>query len=373
MDPLWTPYIPPQFDKPPLSAAPPAQFAPAPRDGVLPEGFHATSNHPEYVLLEPEGWHLVQEGRMDTVLRRCHVGVEAIESRRVKAGDPILLGRSNDGSEGVLVYPAGFDSREDKAEEKFGFRTRGTRETPFSRSYDDLYRLLQYDRDRGYVVWVLGPAVAFDKDSRHAMCELITAGYVHALMAGNALAVHDLEASWFGTGLGQDVYSRTLHAGGHYHHLDVINRVRRSGSLAAALDETESTGSIIGACHNFGVPMVLAGSIRDDGPLPGVVTDVCSAQDAMRYHARHATTVVALATQLHSIAFGNMLPGYRVEEDGSVRPVFLYIVDISEFAVDKLANRGSLQAAAILTNVQDFIVNLWHNLAEKGGVNGRND
>ena len=123
-----------------------------------------------------------------------------------------------------------------------------------------------------------------------------------------------------------------------------------------------SKDGIIYACEKQRVPYVLAGSIRDDGPLPEVVSDVYQAQDAMRVHARKATTVVALATQLHSIAFGNMVPSYRVMEDGNVRPVFFYIVDMTEFSADKLANRGSAQAVAILTNAQDFTVNLWNNL-----------
>ncbi|MEJ2134623.1 MAG: hypothetical protein P8X86_05185, partial [Desulfofustis sp.] len=106
------------------------------------------------------------------------------------------------------------------------------------------------------------------------------------------------------------------------------------------------------------------GSIRDDGPLPGVAGNAYEAQDQMRSHARRATTVIAMATQLHSIAFGNMTPSYKVNPDGSVRPVFYFIVDMSEFSADKLANRGSAQAQAILTNAQDFIVNLWNNLRQ---------
>jgi len=116
------------------------------------------------------------------------------------------------------------------------------------------------------------------------------------------------------------------------------------------------------ACEKCNVPYVLAGSIRDDGPLPEVIANVYEAQDAMRYHARKATTVIAMATQLHAIAFGNMTPSYQIMEDGVVRPVYFYIVDISEFSVDKLANRGSTQATSVVTNVQDFIVNLWNNL-----------
>ena len=158
---------------------------------------------------------------------------------------------------------------------------------------------------------------------------LIESGYFHGLLAGNALATHDLEAAFFGTGLGQDIYSQTLKPLGHYNHLYTINEVRSRGSIASTIEE-------------LGIKY--------------------EAQDAMREHARKATTVVALATQLHSIAFGNMVPSYKVLPDGTVRPVFFYIVDMTEFSADKLANRGSAQAVAILTNAQDFIVNLWNNL-----------
>jgi hypothetical protein len=222
---------------------------------------------------------------------------------------------------------------------------------------------MRHDRDHGTIVWVLGPAVAFDKDSRDAMQGLIESGYCHALLAGNALATHDLEAALYGTGLGQDIYTQTLKPMGHYHHLDILNKIREAGSIAEALDSLQLHNGIIYACHRKQIPYVLAGSIRDDGPLPETIPDVYAAQDTMRTYARKATTVIAMATQLHSIAFGNMTPSYRIMEDGSVRPVYFYIVDMSEFSADKLANRGSAQATAILTNVQDFIINLWKNLA----------
>lgn len=347
----------PDFSRPELSEAPRVVFESAPADGVVPEGFHATSNHPEYVHLD-SGWALVPESRMDAVIV-CGSGdrLEVVEARRVRAGDLVAVGRTESGEEGIFVHTSGFTEAE-AAGDKFGFRTRGTRETPFSRSYDDLYDLLRYERDHGYIVWVAGPAVVFDKDSRDSFRELIGAGYCHALLAGNAVATHDLEAGYFGTGLGQDVYSQKLVPGGHYHHLDVLNRVRRAGSLKNALAETRGSDGVMAACVERGVPFVLAGSIRDDGPLPEVISDVYEAQDAMREHARRATTVITLATQLHSIAFGNMVPSYRVTSKGIVRPVYLTIVDITEFSADKLANRGSAQAMPIVTNVQDFMINL---------------
>jgi lysine-ketoglutarate reductase/saccharopine dehydrogenase-like protein (TIGR00300 family) len=355
------PFTPPDFSTPELAGAPVVAVEPAPDDGVLPERFHATSNLPEYLHLGNGRWILAQQSRMDGVMVLQGDVVHVIEPRLVKKGDPVVVARSNHGEEGVYLHATGF-SPPAKAGDEFAFHTRGTRETPFSSAYDTLYDILKHDRLHGYIVWVLGPAVAFDRDSRNAMSALIEAGYCNALLAGNALATHDLEAAHFRTGLGQDIYTRELRPGGHCNHLDIINLVNRCGSIPEAIRYLGLGDGIMASCERQNVPYVLAGSIRDDGPLPEVIRDVCKAQDAMRVHARRATTVIALATQLHSIAFGNMLPGYQVGSDGVVRPVFFYVVDMTEFSVDKLVNRGSMQAVPILTNVQDFMVNLRHNL-----------
>lgn len=360
-------YTPPDFSRAEFVSAPIASFMAAPDHGILPAGFHATSNYPEYVQLTEGHWFLAGEGRMDGVFVRQGDRVEVIEPRRVKKGDPVAIGRSDNGEEGIYVHTGGFAGTA-AMDEKFSFRSRGSRESPFSRSYDTLYEILQYDRDHGCIVWVLGPAVAFDRDSRDAMAFVISQGYCHALLAGNALATHDLEAARFNTGLGQDIYTREVQPGGHCNHLDIINLVRRSGSITAAIQELEISDGIMAACEANSIPYLLAGSIRDDGPLPGGISDVCRAQDAMRSYARRATTVIGLATQLHTIAFGNMLPGYQTGSDGTVRPVYFYVVDMSEFSVDKLANRGSMQAVPVLTNVQDFMVNLRRNLPGKGGL-----
>jgi len=355
-------FKPPDFNKPPLSSAPGVRVEAASHDGVAPENYHGTSNHPEYVHLGDGKWILVSESRMDCVLVLHGNTIEVIEPRRLQKGDRVILGRTENGKDGILVYTEGFDTGNKEHVDKFSFRMRGTRETPYSRSYDNLYDLLRHDRENGYIVWVLGPAVAFDKDSRVAMQKLIEVGFCHALLAGNALATHDLEAAHFRTGLGQDIYSQELKQQGHYHHLDILNSVRQLGSIKETIKKLKINDGIIYACEKCNVPYVLAGSIRDDGPLPEVIANVYEAQDAMRFYARKATTVIAMATQLHSIAFGNMTPSYQIIGDGVVRPVYYYIVDISEFSADKLSNRGSVQAVAILTNVQDFIVNLWKNL-----------
>lgn len=356
-------YTPPDFSQQHLQKSPPATLQPAPADGIAPGNYHATSNHPEYIKLENGTWALAPESRMDAVFVVKDNLVGVIEARNLIEGDLVVTGRTENGEEGILVHNTGFEQVEEN-EDKFAFRSRGTRETPFSHSYDSLYEILKHDRDHGHIVWVLGPAVAFDKDSRSAMQGLIENGFCHGLMAGNALATHDIEASIYNTGLGQNIYTQMLQPMGHYNHLDILNEVRKAGSISNAIKSLGIADGIMYACETKGISYILAGSIRDDGPLPETVGDVYQSQNMMRNHARKATTVITMATQLHSIAFGNMTPGYKVLEDGTVRPVYFYVVDMSEFSADKLANRGSAQAQAILTNVQDFIVNLWNHLKE---------
>jgi hypothetical protein len=150
---------------------------------------------------------------------------------------------------------------------------------------------------------------------------------------------------------------------GHYNHLDLLNKARRAGSIEKLIEEENIDNGLIYACVKNNVPIVLGGSIRDDGPLPIVISDVYQAQNEMRKHTRKATTVICLATQLHSIATGNMTPSYTVV-NGEVRPVYIYSVDVSEFAVNKLRDRGTLEVSTIVTNVQDFLVNLKNNLSE---------
>jgi hypothetical protein len=187
------------------------------------------------------------------------------------------------------------------------------------------------------------------------MQALVENGYAHGLMAGNALATHDLEGGLLHTALGQDIYTQRSHPNGHYNHLDVLNKVRRSGSIAQFVEDYKLDNGIMYAAVKHNVPYVLTGSIRDDGPLPEVYGDVYEGQKAMRDIARKSTTVICLATMLHTIATGNMTPSFRVMPDGEVRPVFLYAIDIDEFVVNKLLDRGSLSATTMVTNVQDFI------------------
>ncbi|MDT8903508.1 hypothetical protein [Anaeroselena agilis] len=355
-------YREPDFRQPRLLDCPDVAVRRVEKAGVAPDNFHATTIFPEYYKLGGE-WKLLSQSRMDcTVVLGGGGNLEAKEFRRLQPGDMVAVGRTEDGSEGIYVHTAGFRENPGLAE-TFAFRTGRSRETSYSRDYDRLYELLRFEKDNGYIVWVLGPAVVFDSDSKKAMISLIEDGYVHAILAGNALAAHDLEGAVLKTALGQDIYTQESLPDGHYHHLDIINRARASGSLGEFIGGLAADASLICACAKNNIPVVLAGSIRDDGPLPGVLADVYAAQDAMRAHARKATTVLCLATQLHSIATGNMTPAYQVV-DGVVRPAYIFSVDVSEFAVNKLRDRGTLEVTSIVTNIQDFLVNLSRNLVK---------
>ena len=353
-------FIAPDFDREPFLSAPDVTTEPA-GDGFLPEQFYATTIYPEYFKIGGE-WKMLHQSRMD-----CAVVIEngvpvVTEPRRVKAGDRVVVGRTDDGSAGVFVHADCFARPEETGTaSSFAFRTGQSRETSFSRDYDQLYEVLRNDRDNGYIVWVLGPACVFDNDSRTAMASLIRKGYCDCLFAGNALATHDLEAALFHTGLGQDIYTKKLIENGHYHHLHTINLVRKAGSIERFLKQYDLHSGVMHALIECNKPFVLAGSIRDDGPLPEVIGNVYEAQNEMRAHTRKATTVICLATQLHTIATGNMTPSY-CETDGTIRPVYIYAVDISEFAVNKLHDRGSLSVNGFVTNIQDFLVHLERNL-----------
>ena len=348
-----TPYTPPDFTLPHLAAAPDVTLVPAPKDFVAPEGYHAMSIYPEYLKIAGQ-WTLARDSRMDCVAVVEGGNVFVREFRHIRAGDLIACGRTENGEEGILVYTDGFRglaTSEDGAphpggHDNFAFRLGRSRETAFSRDYDELYELLRHDRDHGSIVWVMGPAFTFNGYSREAFAKIIDAGYADAVFAGNALATHDLEGAYFHTSLGQDIDTQENRPNGHYHHLDTINRVRYWGSIERFIEEEGVHDGIMNALVRNGVPYVLAGSIRDDGPLPGVYGNAYEAQDAMRDHIRSATTVICMATMLHTIATGNMTPSYRVLADGTIRPVYFYCVDIAEFAVNKLVDRSPAAASS---------------------------
>ena len=343
----------PNFAAPPLSGAPEARFTPAPGDGVLPDGFFSTTNLPTYVKL-PGEWKRPRLPRMDCVIVRGG-GDDLIttEPRRVKRGDKVAVGAAEDGSEGIFVHVEGFLGGTRSANEFRFMATEVSRERPVD--YGVLAQLLGEEKERGgKILWVIGPALVHAR-AREDMIWFIENGYCHALLGGNAVAVHDLEAAIFGTTLGMSSSGESVE-GGHGLHMRAINAIRRAGSIDAAVRQGVAKSGIMHALVTRGIPYVLAGSIRDDGPLPDVISDTLAAQDAMRRYTSTATFAIFVATALHAIAVGNMLPAFvdtPITED--IRPLTTICVDQTEFVVTKLRDRGTHQAYGAVTNAQDFM------------------
>jgi lysine-ketoglutarate reductase/saccharopine dehydrogenase-like protein (TIGR00300 family) len=339
----------PDFNAPALANAPDARFVAAPADGVLPENFFSTTNLPTYVRVKGT-WRMPREPRMDSALVLDDDGLWIREGRRLKKGDLVAVGAAEDGSEGIYVHTASFLGDE---EGEFKFMTSEvSREKPID--YSLMATILIDERERGgYPIWVTGPALVHSR-ARADMVWFIENGFVSALLAGNAVAVHDIEASIFGTTLGMTKTGEAT-SGGHGLHMRAINKVRAAGSIANAVAKGIIKDGIMHACVVKGIPYVLTGSIRDDGPLPEVITDTLAAQDAMKRHTTRATMAVLIATALHAIATGNMLPAFVTEKDGSMRELPTICVDSSEFVVSKLKDRGTHQAFGVVTNAQDFM------------------
>lgn len=356
-------YIEPDFSMEEFVSAPDAVLMPCPKDMVAPENFHATSIFPEYFKIDGQ-WILAEESRMDCLPVYENGKIFIREFRNLKKGDMVVVGRTEDCEEGIFVHTHCFVQEKFDVDKPFSFRQGRSRETGFGCDYDALYEIMEHEKKYGNILWVLGPACAFDNLARKAFSSLIDNGYADAVLAGNALATHDLEAAYHGTALGADIYNQRHHYNGHYNHIDTINRVNYHGSIERFIREEGIDEGIIYSCVKNNVPFVLNGSIRDDGPLPEVLEHTYIGQDTMRSYIKKATTVIGMATTLHTIATGNMTPVFRVTSEGVKRPIFFYIVDTTEFAVNKLSDRGSLGSRGIVTNVQDFVCNLAKNLTE---------
>ena len=341
---------PPDFSRPPFEGAPEARFEPAPADGVMPEGFFSTSNLPTYVHWAGR-WTMPIRPRMDGVIVRRTGGLETVEPRLVRQGEMVAVGLAEDGPEGVVVSTEGFLGGAVSGNEFRFMSTEVSRERPAN--YEELAQRVEDERRAGgYLVWVVGPALVHSR-ARADFEWFIASGYVNAVLIGNAVAVHDIEAAIFGTTLGMSNTGKAV-LSGHGLHMRAINRVRAAGSIEAAVASGLVGDGIMRALVLKGIPYVLAGSIRDDGPLPGVITDTEAAQDAMREHTVKATGAIFIATALHAIAVGNMLPAFHTHR-GATEPLMTICVDQTEFVVTKLKDRGTHQAYGVVTNAQDFM------------------
>ncbi|MGH9177557.1 MAG: TIGR00300 family protein [Acidimicrobiales bacterium] len=317
-----------------------AELAVADRDGVLPAGFYSTTNLPTAVRVGGR-WVEVENPEMDCGLVVDDAGrARTAPMHRVRVGDRVVVGH-----EGIRVTPP---SRPRGANPFEFMSSEVSSEKPKALLVADVADRLRLHRQAGRkILAVCGPAVVHT-GAAPAVARLVREGWIDLLFAGNGLAAHDIESNVMGTSLGVSVRAGTAAEGGHANHLRVINEVRRYGSIAAAVEAGYVDGGVMYECVKAGVPFVLGGSIRDDGPLPDVYANVVEAADAMRYLLPGVGVALMLASTLHAIATGNCLPA----------GVETFCVDINQAVVTKLADRGSHQALGIVTDVGLFVQGL---------------
>ena len=315
---------------------------PADMDGAVPVDFYSTTNHRTSVFLKG-AWVEVENQRMDAALVVKNGKVTCRKLRDIRKGDQVVCGM-----QGIRVAPDvqqrdkptfGFMSNEVSSERRV--------ETSVKRVAEMMRRV---KAEGGRIAFVAGPVMVHTGGGQY-FCELIRLGYVNVLLSGNALAVHDIEVALSGTSLGIDLSSGHPVEHGHRNHMRAINTVRRAGGIGKAVESGVLTSGIMHACHTHGVQYILAGSIRDDGPLPETMMDLIAAQDAYGKALEGVEVVVMLSSMLHSIGVGNLLPSW----------VKVICVDINPAVVTKLSDRGSTQTIGIVTDVGLFL----HQLAEQ--------
>lgn len=319
----------------------------APGDMVVPRGFYSTTNHPTYVRYNGS-WVEVESNHMDClIVLKDGDGNDGNGSGRaictpighIKKGDRVVVGTS-----GVKVVPP----ERPRERSLFGFMSN---EVSSERPSGELVRQLATEivrtkRKGGKIAVVCGPAV-IHTGAAPSLAKLIRDGYVDVLLAGNAVAVHDIERQLFGTSLGMNCAGSAI-SGGHRNHLYAISEIMASGSIKNAIAEGKLKGGIMYEAVQKSITFILAGSIRDDGPLPEVITDTVKAKDAMDKALRGVEMTIMLGTMLHSIAVGNLLPSY----------VKTICVDINPSTVTKLMDRGSAQAIGLVTDIGIFLPQL---------------
>ncbi len=311
----------------------------APTDNVVPAGFYSTTNHPTEVRVNGE-WLAVENIEMD-----CAVVVEPDKPRAytetlnaIEAGDLVVTGET-----GIRVHPP---ERPRDREGAFGFMQGGvSSERPSESTISEVAEAIrETKREGGEILAVCGPAL-IHSGAREDLARLVREGYVDMLSTGNGFAVHDLERDIFGTSLGMDTESLDHPRKGHKHHIYTISEIIRAGGIASAIESGTVESGVMYECEENDVPYVIAGSIRDDGPLPETITDAIEAQEAIREQAHRADLVLMLSTLLHSVAVGNCLPS-------TTRTV---CVDINPATVTQLLDRGSAQAVGMVTDIGTFV------------------
>lgn len=332
-----------------ISAIEEVELVASPKDKVAPENFYSTTNHVTHVL-HNGNWLLVENIEMD-----CMVVIESDENNNTKAsckpigrickGDLIVVGR-----EGIRVTPP---ERPRGKQGVFEFmNSEVSSEKPLMSIIENIASEIKEVKSRGGKIAIVGGPAIVHTGSADLMAKMIKEGYIDFVFAGNALATHDIENALYGTSLGVCVKTGEVVSRGHTHHMRAINTINASGSIKEAVNDGTLKSGIMYECIKNDVPFVLAGSIRDDGPLPDVITNVIEAQELMREYAREVDMVIMIATMLHSIATGNILPS-RVKS---------VCVDINPATVTKLADRGSAQVLSVVTDIGAFLPTLYGEL-----------
>lgn len=314
------------------------ELKPAPKDKTLPRNFYSTTNHPTYVMIEGE-WTEVKDIEMDCpiVVDRTNKIAYCRPVSEIREGDLIVVGKK-----GIRVEPP----ERPRGYSIFEFmRSSVSPEKPTQSLVAQIAEEIVEVKNKGKKILVVaGPAVVHTGSSQH-LAAMIREGFVDVLFAGNALAVHDIEEALYGTSLGLNIKTGRPAEGGHRHHLYAINEVMMAGSIKNIVESGKVKKGVMYECIKGNIPFVLAGSIRDDGPLPEVITDVVEAQKEMRKKLKDVELVLMLSTMLHSIAVGNLLASH----------VKTVCIDINPATVTKLSDRGTAQALGIVTDVGIFL------------------
>jgi lysine-ketoglutarate reductase/saccharopine dehydrogenase-like protein (TIGR00300 family) len=319
------------------------------KDKTLPEDFYSTTHHPTQIRYNGE-WVVVENIEMD-----CMIVVDPESGRaicepigRIKEGDLVVVGR-----EGIQVIPP---ERPRGKKGVFEFMSSdASSEKPIKSIIKKISSEIKEVKNRGGKIAVVsGPAVVHT-GSGPILASMIKEGIIDIVFAGNALATHDIESALYGTSLGMCIKTGEAVTRGHRHHINAINEINKAGTIKDAVDKGILNMGIMYECIKNDVPFVLAGSIRDDGPLPDVITDIIEAQDEMRKYVQDVDMVIMISTMLHSIATGNMLPSH----------VKSICVDINPATVTKLSDRGSAQVVGIVTDIGTFLPMLYQELNQK--------
>lgn len=313
-----------------------AILRPAEADCVVPDDFYSTTNHRTFVRAGGS-WLEVARQRMDAIIVVGDGHAECRTLRDVRRGDPVVCG-----VHGIRIQP------EFKERDRLGFAFMASDISSERRTETAVHKIAELMRkiksDGGCIVFVAGPVVIHTGGGA-AFCDLLRDGYVDAVLSGNALAVHDIEHALYGTSLGVDLERGVPIEEGHKNHMRAINAINRTGSIRKAVEAGVLRSGVMYECIQHGVPFVLAGSIRDDGPLPDTMMDLIKAQAAYAEQLANASMVICLSSMLHSIGVGNMLPSW----------VRMVCVDINPAVVTKLSDRGSQQTIGVVTDVGGFL------------------